>query len=149
MKTFGLMRGSEEERQRLINSLKKVRDPHERTRVLWALEGIKKDSSGVARSERPKEPPEAPQQMKMRLPIEMPKGIGLLTKYAAPFILIIFGLAFILQAVLRGLQGKGFGPEIGQFITGAMFLIFGVVALQKAKKILQTPEESGKEKIPQ
>jgi hypothetical protein len=146
MKAFRPMRGSEGERRELIDRLKKVRDPRERERILWALEGMKKDSIGVAQYDKPAKEPEAPPQKGNRMPVELPKGIGFLTRYAAPLILIIFGLAFILQAVLRGAQRKDFASEIGQFVTGAIFVIFGFVALQKAKRIGQAPESSGEEK---
>ncbi|MBP9020436.1 MAG: hypothetical protein KBG01_02780 [Syntrophobacterales bacterium] len=133
MKVFGAGGGVEEEKRALIERLKTVKDPFERERILWTLEGMKKSVPKTRSSrEAGKEPPAA--EEKVRLPVKLPKGFGSLTQYAAPVVFIFFGLAFILQAVLRGLQKKDFASETGQFVGGAIFLLAGFASLQKAKK---------------
>ncbi len=137
------MRGTDRERQQLINKLKTIRDPRERERILWALEGMMKDSYGVAQSSPglTQEPPAAPPE-KMRLPIQMPKQLGILTRFAVPLFFILFGLVFIIQAVLRGMETKDFASEAGQFITGGVFLLFGFSALLRVRKMVKLPGDT-------
>lgn len=137
------MRGTDRERQRLIDRLKTIKDPRERERVLWALEGLMKDSYGATRpspgltQEPPAEPP-----AKMRLPLQIPKQLGLMTRLVVPIFFILFGLAFLIQAVLRGVETKDFASEAGQFITGGVFLLFGFSALQRVRKMGKLPGDA-------
>ena len=134
-----------EEKQKLIDRLKTVKDPREREQILWALEDMKKASSKTDLSPTPEKETVSSPPGQVRIPITLPKGLTLLTRFAAPILCIFFGLSFILQALLRGLEQKDLTAEVGQFITGTIFLIFGFAALQKAKKIEQmSGQEEGK-----
>ncbi len=138
------MRASDRERKKLIDKLKTVKDPRERERIFWQLEGMEKDARGVARPYQEPEKPPLPlpgMPEKMRVPVKLPKGVNFLLRYAAPIFFIIFGLAFIFQAAMRAVQSKDFHSEVGQFITGGIFLIFGFAALQKARKTEQAAEK--------
>ncbi|MBP8985457.1 MAG: hypothetical protein KBG12_06885 [Syntrophobacterales bacterium] len=142
MKVFGAGGGVDEEKRALIERLKTVKDPFEREKILWALEGIKK---GVPETRSPREAGKEPStaEEKARLPVKLPKGLGVLTQYAAPVFCILFGLIFLLQAVLRGLQKRDFASEAGQLISGAIFLLVGFAALQKAKKTVRAAGGTG------
>jgi hypothetical protein len=142
MKELRAPRGSERERQRLIDRLKTVKDPQERAKILWTLEGMRKDSYGPTGSQTQEGEPVAQEKEMPRIPAQPPKGFSLLVQFAAPVFFILFGLAFILQAVFRGLEKRDFASEAGQFITGAIFLVFGFGALQRARKLAQTPKDS-------
>ncbi len=135
------MRGSERERQQLIDRLKTTKTPVEREKILWALEGMKKDSHGATRpSEGPVKAPLPPPVEKIKIPIQMPKGLNQLMGYGVPFFFVIFGLVFILQGVMRGIERNDFASESGQFITGTIFIFFGVSAFQRARKMAKTPK---------
>lgn len=135
------MRGSERERQQLIDRLKTTKNPVEREKILWALEGMRKDAY---RPERPEAGPEkvspAPLAEKAKIPLEMPKGLGQLVRYGMPFFFIIFGVAFLLQGVVKGIEQNDFASEVGQFITGIIFIFFGVSAFRRASKMAKMPQ---------
>jgi hypothetical protein len=135
------MRGSERERQQLINRLKTTKNPVEREKILWALEGMKKDSHGATRPSEGlvKEPPPPPAE-KIKIPIQMPKGLNQLTRYGVPLFFIAFGFAFILQGVMRGIEQNDFALESGQFIMGIIFIFFGASAFQRARKLAKMPQ---------
>jgi hypothetical protein len=135
------MRGSERERQQLIDRLKTAKNPVEREKILWALEGMKKETFRTAQppgsSEKVSSPPPAE---KIKIPIQMPKGLSQLTRYGVPFFFIVIGFAFILQGVMRGIERNDFASESGQFITGIIFIFFGVSAFQRARKMAKIPQ---------
>ena len=134
------MRGSERERQHLINRLKTTKNPVEREKILWALEGMRKDVYGSAQPSRgPEKEPPAPPAEKIKIPLQMPKGLNQLMRLGVPFLFILFGVAFILQGVMRGIERNDFASESGQFITGIIFIFFGISAFQRAKKMAKTP----------
>jgi len=138
------MRGSEQERQQLIDRLKTTKNPTEREKILWALEGMRKEayktaSPPVEQARGPSVPPEE----KMKLPLQMPKGLGQLMRYGVPFFFIIFGFSFILQGVVRGIERNDLASEAGQFITGILFIAFGASAFLRAKKMAKGTPENG------
>lgn len=140
------MRGTERERQQLIDRLKTTKNPVEREKILWALEGMRKDSQSPAQPAiGPKKASPAPQAEKIKIPIEMPKGLGQLMRYALPFFFIVFGFAFILQGVVRGIEQNDFASESGQFIMGIIFIFFGISAFQKAKKMVKMSQGTKEE----
>jgi hypothetical protein len=140
------MRGSERERQQLIDRLKTTRNPVEREKILWALEGMRKDTYSTARpATGPEKMSPAPPAEKIKIPIQMPKGLNQLMRYGVPFFFVIFGLVFILQGVMRGIERNDFASESGQFITGTIFIFFGVSAFQRAKKMAKMPPQGTQE----
>lgn len=135
------MRGSDRERQQLIDRLKTITNPVEREKILWALEGMRKESYQPEPSAKgPEKASPVPPAEKMKIPLEMPKGLSQLTRYALPFFFIVFGFAFILQGVVKGIEQNDFASESGQFITGIVFIFFGVSAFQRARKIARMPK---------
>ncbi len=136
-----MMRGSERERQQLIDRLKTTKNPVEREKILWALEGMRKDTFRTAQPPGGpgKEPSAAPAE-KIKIPIQMPKGLSQMMRFGAPFFFIVFGFAFIFQGVMRGIERNDFASESGQFITGIIFIFFGVSAFQRARKMAKTPQ---------
>jgi hypothetical protein len=136
-----MMRGSERERQQLINRLKTTKNPVEREKILWALEGMRKETFRTA------QPPGSPEKVsspppaeKIKIPLQMPKGLNQLMRLGMPFLFILFGFAFILQGVMRGIERNDFASESGQFITGIIFIFFGVSAFQRARKMAKIPQ---------
>jgi len=137
------MRGSERERQQLIDRLKTIKNPVEREKILWALEGMRKDSYKTAPTPGgPAKGPPAPPAEKINIPIQMPKGLGQLMRFGIPFFFILFGIAFILQGVMRGIERNDFASETGQFITGIIFIAFGASAFQRARKTANIPQRT-------
>jgi hypothetical protein len=135
------MRGSERERQQLIDRLKTTKNPVEREKILWALEGTRKEAykTAPAPGELAKGPSVPPAE-KMKIPLQMPKGLGQLMRYGVPFFFMIFGFSFILQGVVRGIERNDFAAEAGQFITGIVFIAFGVSAFLRVKKMAKMPQ---------
>jgi len=134
------MRGLERERKQLIDRLKTTKNPVEREKILWALEGMRKDSFPLERSAMgPEKTSPTPPVEKAKIPLEMPKGLGQLMRFGVPFFFVIIGVAFILQGVVRGLEQNDFASEAGQFITGIILVFFGISAFQKARKMAKIP----------
>jgi hypothetical protein len=142
---FRRVRESESQRQYLINRLKKTKNPQEREKILWALEGLKKDADDAVHEL--KRPPitSEPTREAQRIPIELPKGLNLLIRLAVPVFFVFIGFSFVLKGITKGLEGGDFAPEVGQFITGAIFIVMGLVGLRKAGNLKVTPEDTRKD----
>ena len=125
----------ERERQKLIAKLKTSKKSEERDQILWYLAGQDKSTRG-----KPKRPepvavgapsPSTPQdKMQIRLPAGKLGGIGSITA----LLFVVYGMAAIVPAVLKILQGETNGDEIRQLITGGVFVFFGIVIFLKAKR---------------
>jgi hypothetical protein len=125
----------ERERQKLITKLKTSKKSEERDQILWYLAGQDKTTRG-----KPKKPepvvagtpsPSTPQdKMQIRLPAGKLGGIGSITA----LLFVVYGMAAIVPAVLKILQGETDGDEIRQLITGGVFVFFGIVIFLKAKR---------------
>ena len=136
------MRGSDRERQILINKLKTIKDSKEREKILWALEGLKKEHYGPAGSAaEPAKASPPTERGKVPFPIKVPTNISQLARYGPPMIFILFGLVFIVQAIFTIMVGRDIQGAIGNLIMGSIFLIFGFFALRRVKLQGQVPEE--------
>ena len=136
------MRFTEKDRQELINKLKKVRDPRERDRIIWALAG---QEEAVFRSAKPDVPPprSAPGRPKPERPApgkapdlrNMPQvnvDAKRLLGFVVPAFFLIFGLVRIGKAVLNYIASQNIETEITGLITGGIFLIIGLAGIFRA-----------------
>jgi hypothetical protein len=136
------MRFTEKDRQELINKLKKVRDPRERDRIIWALAG---QEEAVLRSANPDVPPsrlvsgpsapKRPAHEKTRdLPNIPPINIDAkrLLGFVVPAFFLIFGLVRIGKAVLNYIASQDIETEMTGLITGGIFLIIGLAGILRA-----------------
>jgi hypothetical protein len=136
------MRFTEKDRQELINKLKKVRDPQERDRIIWALAG---QEEAVLRSANPDVPPsrpvsgpsapKKPAHGKTRdLPNIPPINIDAkrLLGFVVPAFFLIFGLVRIGKAVLNYIAFQDIETEMTGLITGGIFLIIGLAGILRA-----------------
>lgn len=136
------MRFTEKDRQELINKLKKVRDPRERDRIIWALAG---QEEAVFHSVNPDTPPprpapgrpgperpapgKAPDLRNMpRINIDAKRLLG----FVVPAFFMIFGLVRIGKAVLNYIASQDIETEITGLITGGIFLIIGLAGIFRA-----------------
>jgi hypothetical protein len=147
------MRFTEKDRQELINKLKKVRDPRERDRIIWALAGqeeavfhsINPDvptprlAPGRPGPERPA-PGKAPDLRNMpQINVDVKRLLG----FVVPAFFMIFGLVHIGRAVLNYIATEDIEAEIPRLITGGMFLIIGVAGVFRAMQPKQMkPDEA-------
>ncbi len=136
------MRFTEKDRQELINKLKKVRDPRERDRIIWALAG--QDGAVFHSAPSPTPPPRsAPRQPEPEKPApgkapdlrNMPQ-INIDAKrmfgFVIPAFFAIFGLVRIGKAVLNYIASQNIDAEISGLITGGIFLIIGLAGIFRA-----------------
>jgi hypothetical protein len=136
------MRFTGKDRQELINKLKKVRDPRERDRIIWALAG---QEEAVFRSANPDVPPprsapgrpgpERPapgktQDLRNIPPINI--DAKRLLGFVVPAFFLIFGLVRIGKAVLNYIASQDIETEITGLITGGIFLIIGLAGIFRA-----------------
>lgn len=136
------MRFTEKDRQELINKLKKVRDPRERDRIIWALAG---QEEAVFHSVNPDVPPFRPasgppepkrpafgktQDLRNIPPINI--DAKRLLGFVVPAFFMIFGLVHIGRAVLNYIASQDIEAEIPRLITGGIFLIIGLVGVFRA-----------------
>jgi hypothetical protein len=136
------MRFTGKDRQELINKLKKVRDPRERDRIIWALAG---QEEAVFRSANPDVPPprsapgrpgpERPapgktQDLRNIPPINI--DAKRLLGFVFPAFFAIFGLVRIGKAVLNYIASQDIETEITGLITGGIFLIIGLAGIFRA-----------------
>lgn len=141
------MRFTEKDRQELINKLKKVRDPRERDRIIWALAG---QEETVFRSANPDVPPprSAPGRPKPERPApgkapdlrNMPQinvDAKRLLGFVVPAFFLIFGLVRIGKAVLNYIASQNIETEITGLITGGIFLIIGLAGIFRAMQSKQ------------
>jgi hypothetical protein len=147
------MRFTEKDRRELINKLKKVRDPRERDRIIWALAG---QEEAVFRSANPDVPPSRPvsgppdpkrpapgktQDLRNMPPINI--DAKRLLGFVVPAFFMIFGLVHIGRAVLNYIVTEDIEAEIQRLITGGIFLIIGLAGVFKAMQPKQMkPDEA-------
>lgn len=146
------MRFTEKDRRELINKLKKVRDPRERDRIIWALAG---QEEAVFYSANPDAPPFRPasgppepkrpafgktQDLRNIPPINI--DAKRLLGFVVPAFFLIFGLVRIGKAVLNYIASQDIETEITGLITGGIFLIIGLVGIFRA---MQPPRIKQKE----
>jgi hypothetical protein len=134
----------ERERLKLIQRLKTVKTSGERDEILWYLAGQDKTVSGKPqRAEATgsaKPAPAKPEgRMQVKLPVGKLGGFGSITS----ILFVFYGLAAIVPAVMKILQGEMDGDEIRQLIIGGVFVFFGIVIFIKAKRAQRkTAEET-------
>lgn len=130
------MRLTEKDRRELINKLKKVRDPGERDRIIWALAG---QEEAVYHNARPDVPPSrfaaGPPEPKRTVPEDetdlrnLPKvnvGARRMFGFVVPAFFMIFGIVQIGRAILNFMASQEIETEIPRLITGGIFLIIGL-----------------------
>ncbi|HET6488680.1 MAG TPA: hypothetical protein VFG28_02875 [Syntrophales bacterium] len=125
----------ERERQKLIAKLKTSKKSEERDQILWYLAGQDKSTRGKPQRPEPiaagtPSPSTTQDKMQIRLPAGKLGGIGSITA----LLFVVYGMAAIIPAVLKILQGEMDGDEIRQLITGGVFVFFGIVIFLKAKR---------------
>jgi hypothetical protein len=145
------MRITEKDRRELINKLKKVRDPRERDKILWALAGQEQEifHSAPLPAQSPTPPPRpAPRRPEPEKPApekapdlrNMPQinidGKRMLG-FAVPVFFVIFGLVRLGQAALNYFASQDIDAEIQGLITGGIFLIIGLAGVFRA---MQPPQ---------
>jgi hypothetical protein len=136
------MRFREKDRQELINKLKKVRDPRERDRIIWALAG---QEEAVFHSINPDVPtprpapgrpgPARPASGKAPDLRNMPQinvDVKRLLGFVVPAFFVIFGLVHIGRAVLNYIATEDIQAEIPRLITGGILLIIGLTGVFRA-----------------
>ena len=147
------MRFTEKDRQELINKLKKVRDPRERDRIIWALAG---QEEAVFRSDNPDVTPprsapgrpkperltpgKAPDLRNMpQINVDAKRLLG----FVIPAFFLIFGLVRIGKAVLNYIASQDIETEITGLIMGGIFLIIGLAGIFRAMQPTQMkPDET-------
>jgi hypothetical protein len=134
----------ERERLKLIQRLKTVKTSGERDQILWYLAGQDKTARGKpqrAEATGPAHPAPAKSEgrMQVKLPVGKLGGFGSITA----LLFVLYGLAAIVPAVMKIMQGEMDGDEIRQIIVGGVFVFFGVVIFIKAKRAQRkTAEEA-------
>jgi hypothetical protein len=134
----------ERERLKLIQRLKTVKTSGERDQILWYLAGQDKTARGKpqrAEATGPAHPAPAKSEgrMQVKLPVGKLGGFGSITA----LLFVLYGLAAIVPAVMKIMQGEMDGDEIRQIIVGGVFVFFGVVIFIKAKRAQhKTAEEA-------
>jgi hypothetical protein len=152
----------EKERLKLIQRLKTVKTSGERDEILWYLAGQDKtvrgkpqraEATGTGKrspwvlARKDKTASGEPQRVEataasqptpakteggtqIRLPLGKLGGFGSITA----LLFVLYGLAAIVPAVMKILQGQMDGDEIHQLIVGGVFVFFGIVIFIKAKR---------------
>lgn len=161
---LGIALDAESERRYMIRRLKSVKDPAERDRIIWALEGQRREDVGSRPFKAKKSglfektgekrplpgsleqalglpsqgPAERPVEQTMGAP-QPPLKIGNLMGYAVPALFIFFGISNIGRALEGWAKGANNEEVLIQFLIGGMFIVFAVAGLfsKKAKKTLK------------
>ena len=136
------MQYTEMDRRELIDKLKRVKNPRERDRIIWALAGQEeaslRNASPIVVPARPapgRRMPENPPSMKTPEPQNIPQiaiDVKRLFGFMIPGFLILIGLTNIVPALLRFAASGQIEMEIPRLITGGIFLIMGLVGVLKA-----------------
>lgn len=133
------MRDAEKERQVLINRLKKVKDPVERDRIIWALAGQEAKDAGrsavqmspprsaVLQTQTERRPPVEISEQK-DLPAESVKAQRMLG-FIVPGFFLIFGFMRIAQSLLNYFESGEIETEMMGLFAGTVFLLIGVVGI--------------------
>ena len=141
------MQYTERDRRELIKQLKKVRDPRERDRIIWALAGheevaLRGSSQAVQRSQpapggpvtgKPVPGKTSDIRNLPQINIDAKRLLG----FAVPGFFIIFGIAYIGQAILNYLAFRRIETEVPRLITGGIFLIIGLMGIFKTMHPVQ------------
>jgi hypothetical protein len=144
------MRFTEQDRRELINRLKKIRDPRERDRVLWALadqdQNVFHDARPTATPSRlePVRPgPDRPSSINARQR-DMPQinfNPGRVLQFVVPAFFIIFGLIRIGQAAMNYMASQDIEVEIPNLVMGGIFLIIGLAGVFRAMRPSRIKQE--------
>jgi hypothetical protein len=147
------MRFTEKDRRELINKLKKVRDPRERDRIIWALAG---QEEAVFHSINPEVPPPRPAPSRpgperpapgkapdLRNMPQINIDVKRLLGFVVPAFFVIFGLVHIGRAALNYIATEDIEAEISRLITGGILLIIGLTGVFRAMQPKQVkPDEA-------
>lgn len=143
------MRYSEKDRRQLIEKLKKVRDPRERDRIIWALAGQEDDLINIEHRfhnvRQTAVPGAAPVQAKQNKPAsgkapdlrnipQINVNTQRILGFVLPVFFLIFGLVRIAQALLNYMASGQIEPEVSSLVTGGFFLIVGLAGMYKATR---------------
>ncbi|MBA4397849.1 MAG: hypothetical protein C0394_10790 [Syntrophus sp. (in: bacteria)] len=151
------MRFTDKDRRELINKLKKVRDPRERDKIMWALAGQEEavfhnapapakpyktvpQQKPAPRRPAPEKPiPEKTPDLRNIPPlnIDAKRMLG----FAVPVFFVIFGLFRLGQAALNYIASQDINAEIQGLITGGIFLIIGLAGVFRAMQPPQVKQE--------
>ena len=137
------------EKKKLTDRLKTTKDPGERDRIMWALSGLEKGATQGATRQKPvsmaptgKTDEGAPPAQKENPPA-MPTGVRKFISFVAPGICLIIGIAKMLEALTRMIEGAPESAYVPPFVMGAIFFMFGISIFIKArKKIAGTEPET-------
>jgi hypothetical protein len=136
------MQYTERDRRELIKQLKKVRDPRERDRIIWALAGheetaLRSPSPAVQRRQAAPgntAPGKMPNLRNLpKIAIDAKRMLG----FVIPGFFIIFGITYIGQAILNYIAFRRIETEMPRLITGGIFLVIGLVGIFKAMQPIQ------------
>lgn len=146
-----LLSGDEEsERRDMIRRLKRVRDPLERDRIIWALDGQEKGAVGYRpysdeKRARPlgRQAEEASPPPAQTPSPSTPFKLGNLLNYAIPVIFIFFGISNIGKALDSWAKGGQQEEVLMQLLIGGMFIVFAIIGLFSKKKIRRPAGKPG------
>ena len=138
------MRYTEKDRREIINKLKKIKDPRERDKILWALEGVEETYSHHAPSPAP---PSIPETSRPAPGHQAPSGApgrrdvpriniaaGRMFAFVVPAFFVLFGLIRIGKAALNYITSQDIEAEMTGLITGGIFLIIGLAGVFSAMR---------------
>ena len=145
------MRFTEKDRRGLIQKLKKIKDPRERDRILWALAGQEEayfhgapspvpPSRPAPRRPEPERltPGKTPDLRNMpQINIAAKRMFGLIL----PALFAIFGLVRIGQAVLNYIASQDIEAEMQSLVTGGIFLIIGLAGIFRAMQPVRIKQD--------
>lgn len=131
------MQYSEAERKKLINKLKTVKDAAERDRIIWALAGLEEKKSeeakpsppaGLRGKTAPGKPVPRDAQGLPGIAVDAKRLMGL----AVPVFFLIFGIVYLIQAILSYLATRNIETELSRMIMGVIFVVVGLAGIFKA-----------------
>lgn len=131
------MQYTERDRQELIKRLKKVRDPRERDRIIWALAGheetaLRSTSPAVQRSPQAPGRPGPEKTPDVRNLPQIATDAKRMLGFVVPGFFVIFGITYIGQAALNYIAFRRIDTEMPRLITGGIFLVVGVMGIFRA-----------------
>lgn len=135
------------EKQKLVEKLKKVKDPIERDRLMREIAGCEDigkfgeftKKENLKADDRP--PPQEERQAIPQLPINVREMLA----YVVPGFLIFFGLINLAQALGRILPTGRYEDAMPQLIVSGALLLFGITGIFSARKKIRDMkrEEAG------
>ncbi len=134
------------DRNKIIKKLKDIKDPAQRDRIIWALDGKEKEVMGekpapVAPLKRVSTPVPERSQKHPQLPVSTRKIIN----YIFPGLFIFFGLMNIVQALMHFHITGQIEDVIPKLVLGGIFILFGMFGIVKARKQVQSTNADQKE----